>query len=86
MGRLFGFAVVKHHELEQKYWKYKYRVVFQGNRVVTQNWTAAIFQDLGSQPASLEAGKANDLFGLLLGHVVEIADGNRNIFTILFES
>ena len=76
MGRIFGFAVVKHHELEQKYWKYKYRVVFQGNRVVTQNWTAAIFQDLGSQPASLEAGKANDVYGLLPGHVVEFADAD----------
>ena len=30
--------------------KYKGRVVFQGNRVVNQNWETAIFQDLGSAP------------------------------------
>ena len=37
------------------------RVVFQGNRVVGQNYDAATVKDLGSQPATMEASKAADL-------------------------
>ena len=59
MGRLFGICVEKGSELPvgDSRRKYKYRVVFQGNRVITQNWEAALFQDMGSSPASMEAGK-----------------------------
>ena len=59
MGRLFGICVQKGAELPpgDKRQKYKYRVVFQGNQVVTQNWEVALFQDLGSSPATMEAGK-----------------------------
>ena len=64
MGRVFGFTVVKHSELDPKFWKYKHRVVFQGNRVVTQNWTTACFQDLGSNPATLDAAKACDAYAV----------------------
>ena len=50
MGRLFGLCVQKGAELPDgdKRKKFKYRVVFQGNQVVTQNWEVALFQDLGS--------------------------------------
>ena len=41
----------------------KYRVVFQGNNVVDQNWEAALFQVFGSSPASTEAGKAVTSYG-----------------------
>ena len=43
--------------------KFKGRVVFQGNRVVDQNYDAAIFQDLGSTPATMEASKMADFCG-----------------------
>ena len=54
--------------------KFKGRVVFQGNRVTNQHWEAAIFQDMGSCPATMEAPKAADFYGLIPGHAVEIAD------------
>eukprot|EP00972_Heterocapsa_arctica_P098902 14593643-Heterocapsa_arctica.AAC.1 len=42
--------------------KCKGRVVFQGNRVTNQSWGAAIFQDLGSCPATMEASRAADCY------------------------
>ena len=75
MGRLFGIMVLKGSELPESdpRRKYKHRVVFQGNNVVNQNWEAALFQDLGSSPASMEAGKAADAYGSLPGHDLEQA-------------
>ena len=49
-------------------------VVFQGNRVVNQDWMEAIFQDLGSTPAGLEASRWTDAHGCLEGHDTQIAD------------
>jgi hypothetical protein len=54
--------------------KFKGRVVFQGNNVRDQNWDAAMFQDLGSAPASMQASKAADAFGLFPGNTLEQAD------------
>jgi hypothetical protein len=79
LGRIFGIMVEKNHELDIKdpSRKMKYRVVFQGNNVVTQNWEAALFQDLGSSPASMEAGKAVDAYGCFAGNGVEQADAEQ---------
>ena len=54
--------------------KFKGRVVFQGDRVIDQNFDAAMFQDLGSSPATMEAAKIADFFGCVPGHSLEIAD------------
>jgi len=79
MGRLFGICVLKGSELKENdpRRKYKYRVVFQGNNVINQNWEAAIFQDLGSAPASMEAGKVADCYGCLPGHATQQADAEQ---------
>ena len=79
MGRLFGICVEKGSELPETdpRRKYKYRVVFQGNRVVNQSWEAAIFQDLGSSPASMESGKAVDAYGCFQGHSCQQADAEQ---------
>ena len=79
MGRLFGIMVEKAAELPvgDPRRKYKYRVVFQGNQVVTQNWEAAIFQSLGSSPSNMEAGKAVDCYGCVVGHDIEQADAEQ---------
>ena len=77
MGYLFGICVEKNAELDPKFRKYKGRVVFQGNRVVNQNYDAAIFQDLGSSPATLEAARAGDAYGAAPGHVIEVADAEQ---------
>ena len=39
-----------------------------------QNYDTAIFQDLGSQPATMEAPKAADCFGCAPGHAIQVAD------------
>ena len=76
MGRIFGFMVEKNYESVQ-HRKFKYRVVFQGNQVIDQNWETALFQDLGSSPASMEASKIADLHGCLPGHEIEQADAEQ---------
>eukprot|EP00974_Lingulodinium_polyedra_P012001 1158757-Lingulodinium_polyedra.AAC.1 len=60
MGYLFGICVDKNSEQEAANRKYKYRVVFQGNPVVDQNYDAVVFRDLGSAPAILEGSRAAD--------------------------
>ena len=76
LGRLFGFCVEKGSELADgdPGKKMKYRVVSQGNNVVNQNWQIAMFQDLGSCPASMEAAKWADCYGCFRGHWIEQAD------------
>jgi len=79
IGRVFGICVEKSSELPKgdPRRKFKYRVVFQGNNVVTQNWEAAMFQDLGSNPSSMQSGKAADCYGCFEGHCTEQADAEQ---------
>ena len=60
MGYLFGICVEKNAELDPSIRKFKGRVVFQGNQVYDQNHNYAIFQDLGSSLATLQAARAVD--------------------------
>ena len=55
--------------------KYKGRVVFEGCNVRDeyQNW--ALFAEMSSCPATMEAAKAADAYGMFPGHEIEIADG-----------
>ena len=76
MGRVFGFMVEKNSESASNK-KLKYRVVFQGNNVITQNYEVAMFQDLGSAPASMEAAKCIDCYGCWPGHVTQQADAEQ---------
>ena len=75
-GYIFGICVEKNSELPAGHpnRKFKGRVVFQGNRVVDQNWEVALFQDLGSSPATLDATRAVDCFGCFPGYDVQMAD------------
>ena len=57
--------------------KYKGRAVFQGNHVKDEGGNWAIFADLGSSPATMEAAKAADAYGLLPGHAVEQSDAEQ---------
>ena len=79
LGYLHGLMVEKNSELpdndENK--KLKYRVVFLGDRVRTQNWEQAMFQDQGSAPATMEAAKFCDMYGLFPDHDIEQADAEQ---------
>ena len=69
-GYLFGFMVEKGAEFpegdERRRWKY--RVVFQGNNVRDQDWKTALFTDMQSTPATLEASRVADINACFPGH------------------
>ncbi len=77
MGIVFGFCVQKNAELVDQPPVYKYRYVFQGHRVKDQNYEAAMFQDLGSSPATMEASKAADFVGCMPGNLVQQAHAEQ---------
>ena len=65
IGRIFSTCVEKWSELPDghKDRKFNGRIVFMGNEVRDEYHEYAIFQDLSSSPAALEAAKALDAFG-----------------------
>ena len=65
VGRVFGILVEKGSELPKGHpdRKFKGRVVFQGNNVKDQVGDWALFEELSSAPATMEAGKAVDAYG-----------------------
>ena len=79
VGRVFGVCVEKNVDLpaDNPNRKYKGRVVFQGNQVLDQNWDVAMFQELSSCPASLEAAKTADVYGLSPGNCLQQADAEQ---------
>ena len=79
VGRVFELCVEKGSELraDDPARKYKGRSVFQGNDVKDENWDVAIFNELGSAPATMQAGKAVDAYGLLAGNSVQQCDAEQ---------
>ena len=73
---IFGFVVEKNNDLPagDARRKFKGRVVFQGNNVKNQNWDNVMFADLGSSPASMEAGRIVDAFGMRKGYTIQQSD------------
>eukprot|EP00959_Pyramimonas_sp_CCMP1952_P351755 7370008-Pyramimonas_sp.AAC.1 len=78
-GRLFAILVEKNSELPLAHTgcKYKGRVVFDGSSVRDPNKDVALFQELSSSPATMQAGKAADTHGLFEGHSIEQADARQ---------
>jgi hypothetical protein len=79
VGRIFGIVVEKHPELPHGHpeRRFKGRLVFQGNEVRDENSHYAIFSDLSSSPATLEASKNVDAYGLFPGNALQKADGEQ---------
>ena len=67
IGALHELCTEKGSELPvgHKDRKFKGRVVFLGDRVRDQCGKVAVFEEMTSNPASMEAGKLTDLFGCL---------------------
>ena len=61
-GRVFEICALKGSELKEgdPSRKYKGRSEFQGKKVLDENSDHALFAELGSSPASMEAGKIID--------------------------
>ena len=76
-GCIFDICVEKNSELPDgdPNKKFKGRVVFEGCHVKDEanNW--AIFSEIASCPATMQAAKAADAYGLVDGHGVQCADG-----------
>ena len=79
VGRVVEICVEKGSELPKghKLRKFKGRTVFQGNDVKDENSEAALFAELGSSPATMEAGKVVDAYGAQPGYKTEQADGKQ---------
>jgi len=79
VGRIFEICVEKNSELHPSNpaRKFQGRVVCQGNQVKDENWDVALFQELGTAPATLVAGKACDAYGLQPGYDVQQADAEQ---------
>ena len=78
MGNVFGICVEKGSEMPKahKGRKFKGRYVYQGNQVVDEYQEAALFNELGSSPATLEGAKAVDAYGCLPNHKIQQADAS----------
>ena len=76
VAKIFEVCVVKGAELDDKDPRkiYKGRAVLDGSWVKDENYDVAIFNDQGSSPANMQAGKAVDQYGLLPDHTIEQAD------------
>jgi hypothetical protein len=76
VGNVFGICLEKHSELpdsdDRK--KFKGRFVFGGDFVRDQNHNNAMFEELGSSPPTMSAGRSCVLNGMQSGHSIESAD------------
>ena len=86
LGRIFEACYEKGSELPESdpRRKFKGRTVFQGNNVRDENSDHALFNGLGSSPASMEAAKLLDAFGSQPGFSKEQADAIQAYLQALF--
>ena len=86
LGRIFEACYEKGSELPESdpRRKFKGRTVFQGNNVRDENSDHALFNELGSSPASMEAAKLLDAFGSQPGFSKAQADAIQAYIQALF--
>ena len=79
VGKVFEICVEKGSELQEgdPLRKFKGRTVFQGNNVKDESADVALFSELGSSPANMEAGKSVDAYGSMPGNTVMQGDGKQ---------
>ena len=73
---VFGMYVEKGSELAPDHpeRRFKGRVCLRGNNLKDQNYEWAIFDEASSSPATMQAGKVCDAYGLQPGYNIEVAD------------
>ena len=78
-GRVFGIGVERCSELpaNDPRRQFNHRVIFQGHHVTDQKWEWAIFQDLGSNPASMHAGRVVDSYAGFPAHCCQQSDADQ---------
>ena len=75
-GRVFPICVVKHSE-SAVLKKYKGRVCFQGNNVVDESGTLAVFAEQGSSASLASGARIVDAYALLKGNKGEQSDAPK---------
>ena len=85
-GKIFEIGTLKGSELKENdpNRRYKGRSVFQGNKVLDENSDHALFAEMSSSPASMEAGKILDVFGSQPGFSIQQADARQAYTQALF--
>ena len=77
-GRVFGLGTIKGSELTKGHndRRHKGRYVFDGRHVAVRDEVnaTAVFQDRGSSPATIEASKLVDCYGLIDSNDEEVSD------------
>ena len=86
IGRIFEICSIKGDELPEGHpqRKYKGRTCFQGNNVFDENSDYAIFSEMSSSPASMEAAKVLDAFGSQPGYAKQQADARQAYTQAIF--
>ena len=76
-GSLATIVVEKNHELPENdpTRKFKGRTVFLGDQVRDHNGDSAVFEELQSAPAAMEAGRICDMYGCVEGNCITTSDG-----------
>ena len=75
-GGVFPLCVMKHSESEQLK-KYKGRVCFQGNNVVDESGTLAVFAEIGSSASLASGARIVDAYALCAGNKGEQSDAPK---------
>ena len=79
VGKVFEICVEKGSETpaNDPLRKFKGRTVFQGNNVNDKSSEVVLFSELGSSPATMEAGKVLDAYGHTPANTCQQADGKQ---------
>ena len=87
LGRIFEACYEKGSELphDDPRRKFQRRTVFKGNNVHDENWDHALFAEMGSSPASMEAAKVLDPYGSQPGFAKQQADAVQAYVQAIFK-
>ena len=87
VATIFEICIVKGAELDDKDPRkaFEGRAVLDGSWVKDENYDVALLNAMGSSPATMQAGKAVEVFGLQPGYTIEQADAEAAYNQMRFE-
>ena len=85
-GQLMTIASIKFYELAQHLQKMKGRIVYRGDCARDEHGAAAVYQELGANPTSVQGLNACLAYGSLPGHSASAADAVKAYVQALLSS
>ena len=85
-GQLMSLASVKFEELAKHLRKMKGRILYRGDCAKDERGAAAVYQDLGATPASIQGLNNCLAYGSLIGHSTTTADAIKAYVPALLKS